>query len=334
MPRAEAESGPQAHAITRWLGIDAPDHTPRTHSLDLDGPGWVLVCSDGLWNYCSEATDLAALVRARPAARTGSPDPLALAAALVDWANAQGGVDNITVALARIDPPSGTEPTARATAAAHQRQTERKAPTMATFSAEVYQNEFLPDGGSDVHAIVTVTCAGAGTAGSSGSGDAGEIVIVDTSGSMGADKIAAAQQAAAAALDEVHDGVWFAVIAGSHEARLAYPAGGLGMVADGRQHAGGREGRRSAGFEPDGRHRHGHLAAARDRGLRLGAGPGAEARDPADRRHQPARDARAARPRRSRRRGASSSATAAVSAPTGRSPRYAGSPPRCSAPST
>ncbi|MCW2849169.1 MAG: von Willebrand factor [Marmoricola sp.] len=95
---------------------------------------------------------------------------------------------------------------------------------MATFSAEVYQNEFLPDGGSDVHAIVTVTCAGAGEAGHSGAGDAAEIVIVDTSGSMGADKIAAAQRAAEAALDQVLDGVWFAVIAGSHEARLAFPA--------------------------------------------------------------------------------------------------------------
>ena len=56
---------------------------------------------------------------------------------------------------------------------------------MATFTAEVYQNEFLPDGGTDVHAIVTVTCAGAGEAGQVRIGDAGEIVIVDTSGSMG-----------------------------------------------------------------------------------------------------------------------------------------------------
>jgi len=93
---------------------------------------------------------------------------------------------------------------------------------MATFSAEVYQNEFLPDGGSDVHAIVTVTCAGAGEAGRSGSGDAGEIVIVDTSGSMVEHKITAAKHAAAAALDQVLDGVWFAVVAGNHEARLAY----------------------------------------------------------------------------------------------------------------
>jgi len=102
---------------------------------------------------------------------------------------------------------------------------------MATFSAEVYQNEFLPDGGSDVHAIVTVTCEGAGEAGSSGSGDAAEIVIVDSSGSMGADKILAAQNAAAAALDQVLDGVWFAVISGNHEAQLLFPvAAEPGMV--------------------------------------------------------------------------------------------------------
>ena len=33
---------------------------------------------------------------------------------------------------------------------------------MAQFTSEVFQNEFLADGGTDVHAIVRVTCAGAG----------------------------------------------------------------------------------------------------------------------------------------------------------------------------
>ena len=111
VPRAAAESGPQAHAITRWLGVDAPDHTPRTVSLDLDGPGWVLVCSDGLWNYCSEAGDVAALVAAT--SRSAGAEPLVLAEALVAWANAQGGQDNITVALARIGhemPSAGAPP--------------------------------------------------------------------------------------------------------------------------------------------------------------------------------------------------------------------------------
>jgi len=94
---------------------------------------------------------------------------------------------------------------------------------MADFTASVYQNEFLPDGGTDVHAIVTVSCTGAGAAGQSGSGDAGEIVIVDTSGSMGADGIRAAQLAAQAALDQILDGVWFAVISGNDRATLAFP---------------------------------------------------------------------------------------------------------------
>jgi hypothetical protein len=45
------------------------------------------------------------------------------------------------------------------------------------------------------------------------------------------DKINAAKHAAAAALDQVLDGVWFAVVAGNHEARLAYPiAAEPGMV--------------------------------------------------------------------------------------------------------
>jgi len=42
---------------------------------------------------------------------------------------------------------------------------------------------------------------------------------------MEAAGVRAAQEAAAAALDQIHDGVWFAVVAGNHEARLAYPDG-------------------------------------------------------------------------------------------------------------
>ena len=96
---------------------------------------------------------------------------------------------------------------------------------MAEFTAEVYQNEFLPEGGTDVNAIVTVTCAGAGSAGQTGSGDAGEIIIVDTSGSMGRAKLDAAKVAASAAIDQILDGTWFAVVAGTHQAYLAFPSG-------------------------------------------------------------------------------------------------------------
>lgn len=113
---------------------------------------------------------------------------------------------------------------------------------MAEFSTAVYQNEFLPDGGTDVNAIVTITCQGAGTAGQTGSGDAGEVVIVDTSGSMGPATMAAAKEAAQAALAEIVDGTWFAVVAGADRAMLAYPpvTSGPGMIrmdADARRQA-------------------------------------------------------------------------------------------------
>lgn len=116
MPRARAEAAPQAHAITKWLGKDSPDIVPVAGALELDGPGWVLVCSDGLWNYASEPAAIAAQVAA-----AGTEEPLALAVALVGFANRAGGQDNITVALARVLAPAG-EPAAGAELAADGRK--------------------------------------------------------------------------------------------------------------------------------------------------------------------------------------------------------------------
>lgn len=103
---------------------------------------------------------------------------------------------------------------------------------MATFSATVYQNEFLPDGGTDVNAIVRVGVQGAGRAGAGSGGPAGEIVIIDSSGSMGRVNMEAAKRAAMVALDHVADGTYFAVVAGTERAYLAYPMvrTGEGMV--------------------------------------------------------------------------------------------------------
>jgi serine/threonine protein phosphatase PrpC len=84
------------------MGVDSPDAVPHIASTTPEGPGWLLVCSDGLWNYCSPAPEMAELVTRTAAEHAG--EPLPTADALVDWANAQGGMDNITVALARLDP--------------------------------------------------------------------------------------------------------------------------------------------------------------------------------------------------------------------------------------
>jgi serine/threonine protein phosphatase PrpC len=99
MSRADAEADARAHAITRWLGYDSPGGDPSFTSTTITEPSWVVVCSDGLWNYCSEADDLRTLLYEKA---SGAGDhPLATANALVEWANAQGGHDNITAALAR-----------------------------------------------------------------------------------------------------------------------------------------------------------------------------------------------------------------------------------------
>ena len=100
-----AETGQYAHAITKWLGRDAPDISPSLGTLEVTEPGWLLACSDGLWNYASEPSALQDQIRA-----AGTTDPLALAQKLVDFANAAGGHDNITASLARIGPVSPPPP--------------------------------------------------------------------------------------------------------------------------------------------------------------------------------------------------------------------------------
>ena len=100
--RAEAEADPAFHTITRWLGADSVDHSPEFTSQSIDVPGWLLVCSDGLWNYASALGEMVTLLTDLSA--SAGSDPVPLAGALVDWANAAGGHDNITAALARCDP--------------------------------------------------------------------------------------------------------------------------------------------------------------------------------------------------------------------------------------
>jgi serine/threonine protein phosphatase PrpC len=95
----EAMASPQAHVITRWLGADLPEPEPHVARFEPPDQGVVLLCSDGLWNYQPEATELAAM--ALPAALT---DPLAAAAALVRFALDAGGGDNITTVLMPFPP--------------------------------------------------------------------------------------------------------------------------------------------------------------------------------------------------------------------------------------
>lgn len=101
-----------------------------------------------------------------------------------------------------------------------------------SFTVEAFHNEYLPAGGGDVDAIVSVTAAGLGAA--TTSTDAAEVIVIDCSGSMGdpAAKIAAARRATRAALDALPDGVVFAVVAGRHDAGMVFPRSERMVVLD------------------------------------------------------------------------------------------------------
>lgn len=100
MTEAQALQSPKSHAITRWLGVDAPiEMAPSLISFPIPGPGYLLLCSDGLWNYAPTAEQLADLMQPLATA-----DALSLCRHLVNFARSQGGRDNITVALLSIQP--------------------------------------------------------------------------------------------------------------------------------------------------------------------------------------------------------------------------------------
>ncbi len=107
LSREEAERGIGAHAITKWIGASATDVAPRVMAYQPQQSGWLLVCSDGLWNHVPDAGDLARLMADLVSkAHTddhGHASPAGVANGLIAYANNCGGHDNITVALWRRD---------------------------------------------------------------------------------------------------------------------------------------------------------------------------------------------------------------------------------------
>ncbi|MCR8576849.1 PP2C family protein-serine/threonine phosphatase, partial [Streptomyces sp. Isolate_219] len=102
MSEAEANADERAHAITGWLGADAYEVEPHTATFKPDGPGVVVVCTDGLWNYAESAEQMAAVLPYDAPAR-----PLNGARTLVTHALDGGGHDNVTVALVPFPAPAG-----------------------------------------------------------------------------------------------------------------------------------------------------------------------------------------------------------------------------------
>ncbi|MDZ7670649.1 MAG: protein phosphatase 2C domain-containing protein [Gammaproteobacteria bacterium] len=96
---AQARRSPQRNIITRAIGLKAE---LRADSVTLHlAPGdLLLLCSDGLWDMLEDSRIKALLVQCL----AGSAGLAACAEALIDAANEAGGMDNISVVLARTPP--------------------------------------------------------------------------------------------------------------------------------------------------------------------------------------------------------------------------------------
>ena len=226
------EQAAQAHSSTRSRTGSArthPSDRPACTSATRERPGRLVLCTDGLWNYAADARSSAGSSRSCRAGASAA----AVARALTDMAITRGGHDNITVAVVDVDPSTPDEEHA-----------------MSTFTVEVYQNEYLPLGGSEVNAIVTVTVRGRGrvlAAARRGRDRDRRHLGVD---GLPVAKIKAARQATGVAIDCIRDGVAFARDRGHDHADTVYPPAG-GLVRRLRGHARrGQEG--SARLHADG----------------------------------------------------------------------------------
>ena len=95
MSEAAALRSPNAHAINNWLGADVKDIAkPSIINFPIPSQGYLLLCTDGLWNYAPETSQILALVK-----QSGSSEAATISRYLVDFARSQGGYDNITVAV-------------------------------------------------------------------------------------------------------------------------------------------------------------------------------------------------------------------------------------------
>ncbi|MCY7276382.1 MAG: VWA domain-containing protein [Phormidesmis sp. CAN_BIN44] len=91
------------------------------------------------------------------------------------------------------------------------------------FTAEVFQNQFLPQGSREVHAIMTVNAGENTEISSSVLGERLFGIICDTSGSMGGKKIRSAKDALIKVVNLLPEDAHFFIVTGASQAQLIVP---------------------------------------------------------------------------------------------------------------
>ncbi|MEH2092492.1 vWA domain-containing protein [Nostoc sp.] len=91
------------------------------------------------------------------------------------------------------------------------------------FKAEVFQNQYLPQGAREVDAIMTITVEKGDSAIATGHNGRLFGIICDTSGSMGGDKIHAAKDAMTKIVKLLPDDAHFFIVTGAGKANVVFP---------------------------------------------------------------------------------------------------------------
>lgn len=100
MTLEEAMADRRSHSITQCLGMLDDQINIHTRNMVMEPDTWLLVCTDGLWNYYDQLPTITEAVNEA----TPDADAFELCQHLVKLANHSGGHDNITVAAYRSGP--------------------------------------------------------------------------------------------------------------------------------------------------------------------------------------------------------------------------------------
>ena len=188
-----------AHTLTRWLGADTetePWSESSVQTITAVGPGWLVLCTDGLWNYLPDAADIARFCtryrRERGRTRTHR----------IRIGCRWPGQHHRRCHPDRRDVMSSAE--------------------QQGISVDVDHNPYLAEGSGTVDAIVSIA---ADVAAKTSAPERVEAIIIDCSTSMQApiEKFDAAKRATAAAIMELVDGTHFTVMCGTEKAVSVYP---------------------------------------------------------------------------------------------------------------
>ena len=103
MTETEARNDRNAHAITRCLGTSdftkpSPCPEPSVETYEVAAEGWLLACTDGLWNYAE--TPAALILAGNGKLSNGTAEEICRQ--YVSFALARGGMDNITCVMVRL----------------------------------------------------------------------------------------------------------------------------------------------------------------------------------------------------------------------------------------